>query len=401
MVGNTMNTDAASAHEVLDFLRARQVRRRWDATDWYMALFGPLMLGAALWTSLAGVRLPILSVSWGAVWVLGLGLLALGVARWNGPLAASAATTFWLLQAPLDRDELFTGSRRRALGWGAGSAVLGGVMLGLATMSWPVGVLAGFVMVAAVIVALRRQELLVRPLRRAQSRRDLVRGTLTSGDSGLAVDLLVRHRLDGTTPTRRLRPSGAGLTSLLTLESRRMRSRLRLWPAWAAVLLAGLATLAVPGVHVAVLGVACFALWLSSLGSVRMLASASGLARLFPQRGWRLRLALVTPHLLMALLLGGLLAVGVLVVSGARVSALAPLAVVLVALAAAIRWTSIQTPDHSTGIVMTESGPVPLGAMLTAARGADLLVIGLAVVASLPPVVGLCAAMGGLAWSAA
>ncbi|MDN5564648.1 MAG: hypothetical protein L0G49_12920 [Luteococcus sp.] len=60
-----MNTDAASAHEVLDFLRARQVRRRWDATDWYMALFGLLMLGAALWTSLAGVRLPILSVSWG------------------------------------------------------------------------------------------------------------------------------------------------------------------------------------------------------------------------------------------------------------------------------------------------------------------------------------------------
>ena len=42
---------------------------------------------------------------------------------------------------------------------------------------------------ALAIVALRRQELLVRPLRRAQSRRDLVRGTLTSGDSGLAVDL--------------------------------------------------------------------------------------------------------------------------------------------------------------------------------------------------------------------
>ncbi|WP_370597019.1 DUF6297 family protein [Luteococcus japonicus] len=84
-------------------------------------------------------------------WVLGFGLLVLGIARWNGPLAASAATTFWLLQAPLDRGELFTGSRRRALGWGVGAAVVGGVLLGLATLSCPVGVLAGALVVIAVI----------------------------------------------------------------------------------------------------------------------------------------------------------------------------------------------------------------------------------------------------------
>lgn len=390
-----------AAHEVLGFLRARQVRRHWDASDWYAAALAALMLGGALRSALSEVRLPLVSVPWGIAWAVGSGLLALGISRWNGPLAASPATSFWLLQGPVDRTELYSGPRRRTLLWGGGAAVASGLLTGLATLAWPVGVVAGLLTLAAVVVALRTEPLLVRPLRRAHLRRDLVRGTLTSGDTGLAVDLLVRHRLDGSTPTRRLRPRGSGLGSLMTLEALRVRSRMGLWPGWVAALAAGLVTLAVPVVHVAVLGLVCFGLFLPGLGMLRMLASSPGLARLFPQRGWRLRAALVAPHLMVAAAVAALLGAATLLVPGARVALLMPSAIVAVALAAAVRWTSIQTPDHSTGIVMTESGPVPLGAMLTAARGADLLVIGLVGVASLPPGVGLCAAVGALAWSVA
>lgn len=164
MVGITMNTDAASAHEVLGFLRPAGATAMGRLRLVHGTLRAADAGGGAVDLARRGAPADPVSAVGGIGWALGFGLLALGIARWNGPLAASAATTFWLLQAPLDRGELFTGSRRRALSWGVGTAVVGGVLLGLATLSCPVEVLAGALVVIAVIVGVRRQSLLFRPL---------------------------------------------------------------------------------------------------------------------------------------------------------------------------------------------------------------------------------------------
>lgn len=53
-------------------------------------------------------------------------------------------------------------------------------------------------------------------------------------------------------------------------------------------------------------------------------------------------------------------------------------------LAAALRWVSTGSADFSAGIIMTDMGPVPLGAFFTAIRGLDVLVL-----VVLPALVGL------------
>lgn len=69
-------------------------------------------------------------------------------------------------------------------------------------------------------------------------------------------------------------------------------------------------------------------------------------------------------------------------------------------LAGALRWVSSSSPDFSGGIVMTDAGPVPVSALLSATAGFDVALVtaGLLLIGT-PPV--LCAALAclALAWS--
>lgn len=421
----------ASGRVLRDWLRAHRARLRLDAADLYTSLVGVLVLGSMIAAGLGELTIPLLSASaWWlpAGWLGATALVVGGIARLLGPIGVSAAEAWWMLAAPIDRAEAlqpaFTKALVAALVAGLASAAVLYALTG-AQPWWPIGCI-GACLGAATVALLRQQGHrrrrlgppamlgaawltgwltagsagLVDPLLAGAmgvglayvalglgvrtawrglgslSRHDLVasgrtRGGLTGAiagaDSGLVYDIVL-PRLLASGRARRLAGHGRGARSLAMLDALRLALRsprvlLGLPASWAllwAATHAGLGTLG----GVAVLP-GLLLLLSTPLSSFRLVVRSPGLARTFP---WR-------PGALRAAASGAGLLASVVWIAGASLVVEPLLAGILglTAFAGAVRWLSSGSPDFSTRIVMTETGPVPIGAIGTALRGFDVV----------------------------
>ncbi|HMQ66474.1 MAG TPA: DUF6297 family protein [Arachnia sp.] len=395
-------------------------------------------------------------------WIAASFLAVAAVSSLLGPIATTAATASWVLATPLDRGDLLSPGLSRIVVVGVGIGLLSGVLLwvlaggsplwiaactstavlavlsaalaqqgggwhtlraavAIAAASWTMlGALSltqvvGPVLVAAVTTACAaflawRVAARVKVGLAGMSRFSLARhsqtraglaGAAAGADAGLVLDIAALN-LGGTRSSRALTTTRSGWPALAGYEVRRLarRSPQLLWGLPATIVAAafipihptfGLATACV--VLVPALG-----LMLSSLRAVlrsRGLARALGLGRGAQVQALTVGAALAAATWIVAC---GLL----LVVSGLPLltASLLAWAVGASGLAGALRWVSSSSPDFSGGIVMTDAGPVPVSALLSATAGFDVALVtaGLLLIGT-PPV--LCAALAclALAWS--
>lgn len=142
-----------------------------------------------------------------------------------------------------------------------------------------------------------------------------------------------------------------------------------------------------PGAPLVMLGFAC------CLTGLRRLLTSRGLSRMLPMSSSTLRLSLSTAGVGAAVLWS--LGLAVLAVIADTDATLGPLLILWVALAAAVRWCGVHAPDYSTGLIVTDVGIIPLGALLASVHGWDLLLIGVStlLVGGLGPVsIAVCVA---------
>ncbi|MDO5734940.1 MAG: DUF6297 family protein [Propionibacteriaceae bacterium] len=139
-----------------------------------------------------------------------------------------------------------------------------------------------------------------------------------------------------------------------------------------------------------------------SVSSLRLYSTSPGIARLFPQAPMSMRLVLVLPTALLILALTLTVSSVAALLPGPLLhlpNMLAMLAACVSGLVGGIRWTTATPTQFSSGIVMTEMGPIHLSAWLNTIRGFDLAVL-LALPAALgfDPLLALTVALVGLGW---
>lgn len=389
-------------------------------------------------------------------WTVALTVLVGAGAALLGPLAVGPATAAWVLALPLDRAETLSPDLGRLILVGTVVGATSGVVLWLLSAGSPVWIAAcaagGALAVVSAVLAqqggggtsLARAGVAVSAAwglfgavmltqtasptliasavtailassawwlgRRARaglgsmSRFDLARhgrwrsglaGAASAADAGLVLDLLT-HRLAAGRRSRPLgTPAGRGATALAGYEIRRL---LLGWVA--AMILAAAAPLSPSAMLAASCVVMVPALGLMA-SSLRMVVRAPGLARAIGLSPFAQRAALVS---------GAALAAAAWI-AWATVPMLAsgqpPLATVLLAwatgaagLAGALRWVSAPTPVFTTGLIMTDLGPVPVGALRSALTGFDVAIpVAALVVAGVSPVMCAAAASIALLWT--
>lgn len=291
-----------------------------------------------------------------------------------------------------------------AAGAGSVSSVFGAATIG--SMLVPVAV--AFAAISALLLigfrAWRRPEILpLRVLRRVHAARDAVAGAVSSADSGLLVDVISAQLLVKTSFVTPFTLKGTGWSAVLDAEARRcLRSpmlllRTLLLVAWAAIT-------SLFGLSGVLVGISMGTMVFSSLNAsaLRLYATSTGLARLFPQPQVSMRVLLLLPTAL--LIMGLVLAFSVIAAfsPGPGLSfptGLAVLAAAVAGLAGGVRWTTAPPTQFGIGIVMTEMGPIHVSAFMNAIRGIDVAVLlTLPVTLGLSPLWSLIIAVAGLIW---
>lgn len=396
------------------WMRERNHERQWSLSDAYIGLVAVAMvcaLGVPLLRQIAVSQVLVLTpMSFLGLVVAQVALSAVG-AWLFGPLGISAATAFWLASTPMDRGGLTGPLLLRALlvalllgaamavglwllagisawcvlavvipvgmtaamvlfqvgwwwsPWAAGAALVAAGGAGGAWMPLLGAVMAALVTVVLVVLAWRARRRFDRFALSAQGRRNAALSGATFGaDTGLAIDLLqgrTHHALPG-----RLHGWGTGAMAVAGIDVQRVLRR-GVIPL-AALLVADVAVTlmsAGPVVLAAVLMVPMAVL----MTSLRRLQLSLGLRRAFPSS--RAQMA------------GFLAGAAVVTAANVLVSALigvpfwGSVAANLVALAGAIRMVTARPPDFSRGLLVTDAGAIPVGAVLSAIRGFDLLLL--------------------------
>lgn len=414
--------------EVRQWLASHQASRRRSASDWYVAVFAYVLVGAMLAAAVSDMTVPLAALPAGADSVMSvlvaLVLASSGMIAWLlGPLTVPAPQLWWLYSSPLDRAELLHRPFLKVVaaavlaglvvvglvwllwaptaGWvtAAATAPLMGTMLALVVQQhrgsprvWraaPVFLIAVVVCrlgwVVAAVLAVSVMVLGVSAwrglggmsrfaLEAAGRSASSIRGGAISVDSTLLLDL-VQGRL--SRPARhRLRGAGRGWRALAWVDVQRVASR-DTWLMLGGALAADAACVAIAQVAPALTVWAALVLMpilAAGMGTRRRLAFSVGLRRTLPA-GRLFSLVSATGAVAVAAVNAVALAV-MLTIPGAVMLWAVVTALVLncAALLGAWRMATTASSDFSTGLVVTEAGVLPAGAMLTMMRGWDLLV---------------------------
>lgn len=317
-----------------------------------------------------------------ALTLLGVAVASTLFGRLIGPHVATPAQISLLHRAPLSRAVLLSRGRRRLYVW-AGIASFGAGSVVTLAQAWPgfvpLGVLASCVLGLAISERLQLRgfggldRIGSTALARADDLRTSLGGASVSFDVRLLADIAMnRTRRPFSGREFGLRASGpwalawADVLRVSTRETTLLVLGNLLLAAGvvSAVFVSEGLTLAAP---LLMLGFAC------CLTGLRRLQTSKGLARMFPLRSVTLRVALSAVGVASAILWSLSLGVAAL---GAGLPALAGVLALWVALASAVRWCGVLAPDYSMGLIVTEFGVIPLGAVLTSLRGWDLLLVG-------------------------
>mgnify|MGYP003374761407 FL=1 len=394
-------------------------------------------------------------------WTAASGVVVALLAVLAGPLAVGPAASTWLLSLPVDRGQLLAAPFRRLTVAGACFGLVAGVLLwALAGVSWW-WVAASVVAATSAITATVLSQQGVPPLswtvllvatcllylalssvallgtlpseiagcvtallllafsaytgwlahrglgrlnRYALAERgrwsEGITGASQGADGGLVLDI-VAPRLAGRRRRSIRGERGTGGWAVVRYECARIARRSPalliamplVWTLAFVGMLIHPSTLAIATIA----GVPALGLVLSSL---RVVGRAPGLARTLPLSRRALRLALTSGAFAVTLLWISSLtlatwAAGVPVVQALPFAAACGVA----SLAGAIRWVGAGSPNFETGYVMTDAGPVPLGALATAVRGFDVAaLVGALIAVGLPAPACVLVAVGSLSF---
>ncbi|MFT3889375.1 MAG: DUF6297 family protein [Arachnia sp.] len=290
---------------------------------------------------------------------------------------------------------------------GVGVVLLGGVGLVVPMSSWGIALLtAGAVAALGCWYWLRARAGLAgmsaSSLVRQGRLRSSLAGAVSSADAGFVLDL-VSLRLIGSPDGRSLAPRArAGWRALAGYELRRLAARSpRLLLGIAAALIVVLAIPMAPSAVLVLSSVALVPALGLMLTSLRAVSLAPGLKR-------AVGLAPVAQVASLATGAAGA-TIGWIAWSSLLLlaSGWAPDAAVLLAwsagvagLAAAVRRVAAPAPNFTSGILLTDAGPVPVSALMTALTGlGGVISVAMMILAGAPPI--LCAAVASVAllWS--
>ncbi|GAA1389439.1 DUF6297 family protein [Luteococcus peritonei] len=410
--------------------------RRRGAMEIYVTSFAVLLVAAAL-GSLASSAVPAAVSSPAALTTLGSGLTIMAtltslMGGWlTGPLHTTPELAAWLLASPVDRADLLRPQLLRQLVLALLVGLAGTVLLHLATGTagpWLVSLVlappCGWLLAASsqawtargtrsklvgavgVVVLLILTRILPAAatlallaglcascgwftwrhlgrldrfsLATAGRRTDAMMGASLGARQVLMLDLVAARLQRGS---RRLPSTGRGARAVARVDVSRVVFR---YPALLLALLAlDLLAIELPATAAPTLLLAGQTVLLAiALGGLRTVLASAGLHRSLLHSPVWLTAGAAALALSNAVLLGG----ATLLAGGSGVTTL--LAVALLSLAAAVRLSSAPAPDFSTGLVMTEAGVLPVGALLGAARGWDLCLVGIVLVSlPVPPAV--------------
>ncbi|GAB2496686.1 hypothetical protein GCM10027030_32820 [Luteococcus sediminum] len=266
---------------------------------------------------------------------------------------------------------------QQGLGIGDTGAVLAALMMvAITTDAWIlVAVLVAFVAMAGFQAWRCLGDISRHDLLRAARGRTALTGGAQGADTGLVLDLVSRRT--ARNPHNRLHGLGRGRRAVAWYDVQRAVLR----QPW--LLIVGLVVVDL-GCVTAMAVAPSLALWpavvlmpilAAAMTMRRVMASSSGARRNFPA-GWTWDAASCSGAATVALV-NSLVLAGLLIGVGTALLVALAVSVVLngAALAGALRLVSTPPPDFATGLVMTEAGAIPLGAILTAARGWDVVVL--------------------------
>lgn len=367
-------------------------------------------------------------------WLVATAVLVGMAASLLGPLAVDAATAAWVLSLPLDRTELLAPDLYRILLIAAVVGLLSGVLLWLTVAPSPVWIvgctsagalavlaavlaqqgdgwrvlwadgllaIAGLLLlgalgvspvVASTVTALAatiatsatawrfwrraRAGLCTMPsfvLARQGRRRAGLAGAVSAADAGFLLDVIAVS-LGGSRPARPLNTTARlRWSALASYEVRRLALRS---PGFLlGLLLVMIGTLAIPLASVHVLAAACLTLVPALallLTSVRTVVIAPGLRRALGLPSW-LQVTALGFGAILAAAAWVSWAGSLLLVSGFTAGPAFQLAwaVAATGLAGAYRRVAAPSPNFTSGIVLTEIGPVPVAALWNALTGFD------------------------------
>jgi hypothetical protein len=409
-------------------LRTRRRVRRLDAWDWYVVTFAVVMVGAMAVSFAAGMVFPLLKlpppqvpvVMAAVVTVLGAGT---AVVSWLlGPVTVAAAEVWWILSGTVDRGQWLRHPLAKLVclaalaglvaaitvwalvgpgpGWSVALALapLAVVLLMVLVQQHTTGprlvlVVAGllavtlsaqpWVLVAALAAAVAAAGVLAWRGLGSMSSHDLLRtsrgaAALAGGamgvDTGLELDLVARRTM--RQPRRRIRGAGRGRRAVAWIDVQRVLAR-QPWLVLVGVALSDACCVAVT------VAAPTLAPWtalllmptLAALMSVRRLTVRSkGALRNLPSgRCWgmatcagAITVAVANSVVLTALLVGAGVPAGWALGMAVTVSSSA--------LSGAWRLALSTPPDFSSGLVMSDAGAIPLGALLKVVRGWDVVI---------------------------
>ncbi|MFT3875055.1 MAG: DUF6297 family protein [Propioniciclava sp.] len=364
------------------------------------------------------------------VWSAATVLVTAAAASLAGPISVTTAAASFVLALPLDRGDLLAPRLDRVLAGGVIGGLLSGLVLWLVVAPSPawiavcacagalavlsavvaqqggwrrqwIGVAVGVVVLAVVaalmLTGVGTPTVLASALAlvagvaawwlRGRARAGLgclsrfvladrarlhagLAGAASGADAGLLLDIAT-VRLAGTGTRRRLSAGGAGGRALAGYEVRRLVLRSpRLLVGVAAVMVT---TLALPVHPTLVLALVCLTLVPAlglALSNLRTLIRAPGLARALGLSRLVRNLAGSAGAALAASVWCGV-AVALLMMTGTPLGSafLLAWAVGTAGLAGALRWIATPPPDFTTGLVMTDLGPVPVGALQNVLTG--------------------------------
>lgn len=396
-------------------------------------------------------------------WLVATAVLTALVASLLGPLAVDAATAAWILPLPLDRTELLAPDLHRILLIAVGVGLLSGVLLWLSVTPSPIwivactsagalavlaavlaqqgdgwrvrwadglllvagslllGVLSAFPVVTSTMIALvttivtsatawrfwRRSRaglgaMTGSVLARQGRRRAGLAGAVSTADAGFLLDVIAVS-LGGSRTARPLNTTARLRWSALAgYEVRRLALRSPgLLLGLPLVMIGAVALLVAPAEVLAASCIVLVPVLALLLTSVRALVTGPGLRRAIGLPSW-LQVTALGFGATLAAAIWVIWAGSLLLVSGFTAGSAFPLAwaVAATGLAGAYRRVAAPPPNFTSGIVLTELGPVPVAALWNALTGFDTaLAMAALVLTGAAPVLCAVAATIGLLWS--
>lgn len=308
-----------------------------------------------------------------------MGLLAWAIIGGSPPWLAAAGTAAMLGALGAARVQLRGGWVRLFLALAAGVAVLGAAAAVL-----PPAAVAGAAATACLLASWREWrlasaslgDLSVASIAAATRTRSGVEGAMRGADTSMLFDV-VAGRLSGRPMRQRLRAGGVGWAAIARASiAHLIRRPWLLAVAFGVGLAPALLLLASPSLGLALASLAALCALSLALDQLRTTVRSAGLARALGVAHPAAMGALALPAGLVAGALTGVYA-AVLMVTGtpALTAALLAWAAVGSGCAGALLLSATAAPNFARGLVMTDVGPVPVGAIMGATAGIDCVAI--------------------------